>query len=116
MKILSKFCAFAMVFVFALSFGVSPAMGRGARGLATITGSVRDKKGAPLGGALIQLIREGAKQAIKQTYTAADGSFTAKIGRPLFARAIAQGFSEVLFESVQVNHLLRLPTDSIWSR
>jgi hypothetical protein len=104
MKIFSKFCAFAMVFAFALSLGVSPAMGRGARGLATITGSVRDNKGAPLGGALIQLIREGAKQAIKQTYTAADGSFTAKIPAGRYSlRAIAQGFSEVLFESVQVN-------------
>ena len=61
-------------------------------------------KSAPLGGALIQLIREGAKQAIKQTYTAADGSFTAKIPAGRYSlRAIAQGFSEVLFESVQVN-------------
>ena len=39
---------------------------------------MRDNKGALLAGALVQLIREGARQ-IKQTYTAADGSFSAKI-------------------------------------
>lgn len=104
MKIFSKLCAFVMVLAFALALNVTPAMGTGGRGLATITGTVRDNKGAPLGGALIQLIREGAKQAIKQTYTAADGSFSAKIPAGRYSlRAIAQGFGEVLFESVQVN-------------
>ena len=33
---------------------------KGTRGLATITGTVRDDKGLPLAGAVIQLIREGA--------------------------------------------------------
>ena len=104
MKILSKVCAFAMVLAFAFTTTASAAVGRGNRGLATITGTVRDNKGTPLAGALIQLIREGAKQAIKQTYTAADGSFSAKIPAGRYSlRAIAQGFSEVLFESVQVN-------------
>jgi len=93
-----------MVLAFAWALNVTPTMGRGARGLATVTGTVRDNKGAPLGGALIQLIRQGAKQAIKQTYTGADGSFSAKIPAGRYSlRAIAQGFSEVLFESVQVN-------------
>ena len=104
MRRLFKLCTFVMVLACALALNVTPTMGRGARGLATITGTVRDNKGAPLGGALIQLIREGAKQAIKQTYTAADGSFSAKIPAGRYSlRAIAQGFSEVLFESVQVN-------------
>ena len=99
-----KFCTFVMVLAFAWALNVTPTMGRGARGLATVTGTVRDNKGAPLGGALIQLIRQGAKQAIKQTYTGADGSFSAKIPAGRYSlRAIAQGFSEVLFESVQVN-------------
>src|SRR5437667_11864559 len=40
----------------------APAQGKGARGLATITGTVRDSKGMPLAGAVIQLIREGANQ------------------------------------------------------
>src|SRR5215510_11514258 len=103
MKILSKLCAFAMVLAFASAMNAAPT-GRGARGLATITGTVRDNKGTPLAGALIQLIREGAKRVIKETYTAADGSFSAKIPAGRYSlRAIAQGFSEVLFESVQVN-------------
>jgi hypothetical protein len=65
---------------------------------------VRDNKGAPLAGAMVQLIREGAKQIVKQTYTAADGSFSARIPAGKYSlKAIASGFSEVLFESVQVN-------------
>ena len=104
MRIFLKFGASVMVLAFALGLNVTPTMGRGARGLATVTGTVRDNKGAPLAGALIQLIREGAKQAIKQTYSAADGSFSAKIPAGRYSlRAIAKGFSEVLFESVQVN-------------
>lgn len=104
MRRLFKLCTFVMVLAFAWALNVTPTMGKGARGLATITGTVRDNKGAPLGGALIQLIREGAKQAVKQTYSGADGSFSAKIPAGRYSlRAIAQGFSEVLFESVQVN-------------
>jgi hypothetical protein len=104
MKIFSKFCAFAMVLSFAVASSAAPSGSRSSRGLATITGTVRDNKGTPLAGALIQLIREGAKRAIKETYTAADGSFSAKIPAGRYSlRAIAQGFSEVLFESVQVS-------------
>ncbi|HEY0348867.1 MAG TPA: carboxypeptidase-like regulatory domain-containing protein, partial [Pyrinomonadaceae bacterium] len=104
MKLFSKYCAFAMVIAVALTANALPAMGKGTRGLATITGTVRDNKGAPLAGALVQLIREGAKQIVKQTYTAADGSFSAKIPAGRYSlKAIAAGFSEVLFESVQVN-------------
>src|SRR2546423_13087903 len=79
MKIFSKYCAFAMVIAVALTANALPALGKGTRGLATISGSVRDNKGAPLAGAPVQLIREGAKKIVKQTYTAADGSFSAKI-------------------------------------
>ena len=78
--------------------------GKGVRGLATITGTVRDNKGLPLAGAVIQLIREGANQLVKQTSTAADGSFSARIPAGRYSlKAIAQGFGEVLFSSVQVN-------------
>ena len=102
MKIFSRLCALAIV-VAAVS-AVSAVPPRGTRGLATVTGTVRDNKGMPLAGALVQLIREGANQIIKQTYTAADGSFTAKIPAGKYSlKAIAVGFSEVLFESVQVN-------------
>lgn len=103
MNLIGKLCALAMVLSFAFTTSAAPANSRSSRGLATITGTVRDNKGTPLAGALIQLIREGAKQAIKQTYSAADGSFSARIPAGKYSlRAIAQGFSEVLFESVQV--------------
>jgi hypothetical protein len=80
------------------------AQAKGVRGLATITGTVRDDKGLPLAGAVIQLIREGANQLVKQTHTAADGSFSARIPAGRYSlKAIAEGFSEVLFSSVQVS-------------
>jgi Carboxypeptidase regulatory-like domain/TonB dependent receptor len=102
MKILSKLCAIAIVVAAVSTVGATPP--RGNRGLATVTGTVRDNKGMPLVGALVQLIREGAKQVVKQTYTAADGSFTARIPAGKYSlKAIAAGFSEVLFESVQVS-------------
>lgn len=102
MKIVSRLCAFAIVLAAVSAVNAVPP--KGTRGLATVTGTVRDNKGAPLAGALVQLIREGAKQIVKQTYTAADGSFTARIPAGKYSlKAIAAGFGEVLFESVQVN-------------
>ncbi len=104
MKILSRLCAFAIVVAAVSAVNAVPPNGKGSHGLATITGTVRDNKGVPLAGALVQLIREGAKQIVKQTYTAADGSFSAKIPAGKYSlKAVAAGFSEVLFESVQVN-------------
>jgi hypothetical protein len=80
------------------------AHGKGTRGLATITGTVRDNRGMPLAGALIQLIREGANKLVRETRTAADGSFSTKIPAGRYSlKAIANGFSEVLFSSVTVN-------------
>lgn len=90
-----------LTLVFAASM---PTPAKGSRGLATISGTVRDNKGAPLAGALIQLIREEAKQIVKQTRSAADGSFSTKIPAGRYSlKAIADGFNEVLFTSVQVN-------------
>lgn len=87
-----------MVTTFAAS-----AYGKGPRGLATVTGTVRDHRGMPLAGALIQMIREGANKIVKETRTAADGSFTAKIPAGRYSlKAVAAGFSEVLFSSVTV--------------
>ena len=78
--------------------------GKGTRGLATITGTVRDNRGLPLAGALIQLIREGANKMVRETRTAADGSFSAKIPAGRYSlKAVADGFSEVLFSSVAVS-------------
>lgn len=71
--------------------------------LATIAGSVKDSKGAPLPGAMISLIRDGAKEVVKQTVAKADGSFTTRVAPGRYGiRAIAAGFSEVVFDKVEV--------------
>jgi hypothetical protein len=70
--------------------------------LATITGSVRDNKGNPLAGALVSLLREGAKQ-VKEAKTDRYGNFIAKVMPGRYGiRAIANGFTEVAFNSVEV--------------
>jgi hypothetical protein len=80
------------------------AKGGASRRLGTVTGLVRNSKGAPLAGAIVRFIREGADTVSKQTSTAADGTFTARVfpGKYLLT-AIADGFREVSFNSVQVN-------------
>jgi hypothetical protein len=79
------------------------ALGLGSGALGTITGTVRDNKGNPLAGALITLLREGAQEIVKQTRSAADGSFTTKISPGRYSvRAEAAGFNQALFSSVQV--------------
>src|SRR5437016_1203372 len=94
----------ALIALAMLLTSVTPSFGKGTRAFGTITGTVRDNKGLPLAGAVIQMIREGANQIVKQTYSAADGSFSAKIPAGRYSlRAIANGFSEVLFSSVQVS-------------
>jgi hypothetical protein len=103
MKTIFRFSTPLVVLAVVLSMTVA-AQAKGVRGLATITGTVRDNKGLPLAGAVIQLIREGANQLVKQTYTAADGSFTARIPAGRYSlKAMAEGFGDVLFSSVQVS-------------
>ncbi len=70
----------------------------------SITGSVRDRRGNPLAGALIVLLRDGADEVVKQTRSAADGSFAARVapGRYLL-RAIAEGFTTATFSAVQIS-------------
>jgi hypothetical protein len=71
--------------------------------LATITGAVLDNKGNPVSGALISLLREGANKVIKQTRSDATGHFTTRISPGRYGiRAIAAGFNEVVFSSVEV--------------
>jgi Carboxypeptidase regulatory-like domain/TonB dependent receptor len=71
--------------------------------LATIAGSVKDSKGNPLAGAVISLIKEGAKAVVKETRSGADGSFSTKVPPGRYGiRAIAQGFNEVVFSAVEV--------------
>lgn len=77
--------------------------GGGGRAFGTISGLVKDSNGNPLAGAVISLIKEGASAVIKETRSAADGSFHARIAPGRYnIRAIADGFNEALFNSVQV--------------
>src|SRR5215212_2609935 len=72
------------------------------KSLATITGTVRDNRGNPLAGALISLVREGVK-TVKEARTDKDGNFIAKVLPGRYGiKAIATGFSEVVFTSVDV--------------
>jgi hypothetical protein len=78
-------------------------LGNGGRNLATITGSVRDNKGNPLGGALVSLLRDGAREVIKEVRSTADGTFSARINPGRYSlRATASGFNEALFSAVDV--------------
>lgn len=81
----------------------APAVSTGKGNLATITGAVIDNKGNPVSGALISLLRDGASKVIKQTHSDAAGRFTARISPGRYGiRAIAAGFNEVVFSSVEV--------------
>ncbi|HYG11479.1 MAG TPA: carboxypeptidase-like regulatory domain-containing protein [Pyrinomonadaceae bacterium] len=94
-----------LLFALFLTTEATPAAGAGgARKLGIVSGSVRDHKGKPLAGALVQLLRDGANHVTKQTRTAADGTFTARIvpGRYLLT-ALAEGFNATTFNAVQVN-------------
>ena len=104
MRKLFKLTAPLVALAVLIGMTVTSVQGKGARGFATITGTVRDNRGMPLAGAMIQLIREGANKLVKQTYTDATGNFSARIPAGRYSlKAIAAGFSEVLFSSVQVN-------------
>lgn len=71
--------------------------------LATITGVVHDNKGNAVAGALISLLKEGASKVIKQTRSDSAGRFSTRISPGRYGiRAIAAGFNEVVFSSVEV--------------
>jgi hypothetical protein len=73
------------------------------KSLATITGTVKDNKGNPLSGALVSLLREGAKHVVKEARTDEKGNYIAKVQPGRYGiRAIATGFSEVVFSSIEV--------------
>lgn len=72
------------------------------KSLATITGSVRDHRGNPLSGALVSLVREGLN-TVKEARTDKQGNFSAKVSPGRYGiKAIATGFSEVVFSAVDV--------------
>jgi hypothetical protein len=83
--------------------GTTAASGGSSRALGTITGTVTDNKGNPVAGAIVSLLRDGAKEVVKQTRTAMDGSFSAKISPGRYSvQAIAEGFNAALFSSVEI--------------
>ena len=94
---------FALVVVSAL-LALDAPLTLGNKGtLATIAGSVRDSKGKPLAGAVISLLKDGVPEVVKQARTGADGRFSTKVLPGRYGiRAIAEGFNEVVFTSVEV--------------
>lgn len=104
MKKLFRFSAPLVTLAVVVTTFATTTYGKSTRGLATITGTVRDNRGMPLAGALIQLIREGANKVVKETRSATDGSFSTRIPAGKYSlKAVATGFSEVLFSSVTVS-------------
>lgn len=90
--VLSALCGANAVTIFA-----------GGRHLATITGSVRDNHGNPLAGAVVAMLRDGVDDVIKETRSAADGTFNARVTPGRYSlRAVADGFGTALFSSVDV--------------
>jgi hypothetical protein len=90
--------------VFSASLCVQVPTASASRGnLATITGAVLDNKGNPVSGALISFLKDGASKIIKQTRSDVTGRFTTRISPGRYGiRAIATGFNEVIFSSVEV--------------
>jgi hypothetical protein len=72
------------------------------KSLATITGTVRDNRGNPLVGAVVSLVRQGMK-TVKEARTDRQGNFIAKVLPGRYGiKAMANGFSEVVFTEVDV--------------
>ena len=76
---------------------------RRASSLGTISGAVLDARGNPVSGALVKILRDGFNEVVKETKSASDGTFAARVtpGRYLI-RALADGFTPATFSSVQV--------------
>jgi hypothetical protein len=72
-------------------------------GLGRISGTVLDAQGNPVPGAVVKILRDGFNEVVKETKSAPDGSFVARVtpGRYL-VRALADGFTPATFTSVQV--------------
>ncbi|HEX7774011.1 MAG TPA: carboxypeptidase-like regulatory domain-containing protein [Pyrinomonadaceae bacterium] len=94
---------FGLSLIALVSLITSDALAAGSKkSLATITGTVLDNRGNPLQGAVVMLVREGVK-AVKEARTDRQGNFVAKVVPGRYGiKAIANGFSEVVFTSVDV--------------
>ncbi len=94
---------FSLSLIALVSFITSDALAAGSnKSLATISGTVRDNRGNPLAGALVSLMREGFK-TVKEARTDKHGNFITKVLPGRYGiKAIAYGFSEVVFTEVDV--------------
>jgi hypothetical protein len=94
---------FALSLIALVSFITSDVIAAGSsKSLATISGTVRDNRGNPLAGALVSLVREGVK-TVKEARTDKQGNFIARVLPGRYGiKAIANGFSEVVFTQVDV--------------
>ena len=94
---------FGLSLIALVSIISSDALAAGSKkSLATITGTVLDNRGNPLQGAVVMLVREGVK-AVKEARTDRQGNFVAKVAPGKYGiKAIANGFTEVVFTSVDV--------------
>ena len=81
-----------------------PGGARRGSSLGTISGAVLDRAGNPVAGALVKILRDGFNEVVKETKSAADGTFAARVtpGRYLI-RALADGFTPATFSSVEVS-------------
>jgi hypothetical protein len=72
--------------------------------LGTISGTVLDARGNPVSGALVKILRDGFNEVVKETKSAADGTFATRVtpGRYLL-RALAEGFTPATFSAVEVS-------------
>ncbi|HSE17159.1 MAG TPA: carboxypeptidase-like regulatory domain-containing protein [Pyrinomonadaceae bacterium] len=94
---------FSLSLIALVSFITSDALAAGSnKSLATISGTVRDNRGTPLVGAVVSLMREGFK-TVKEARTDKQGNFITKVLPGRYGiKAIANGFSEVVFAEVDV--------------
>jgi hypothetical protein len=94
---------FSLSLIALVSIVTSDALAAGSnKSLATITGTVRDNRGNPLVGAVVSLVRQGVK-TVKEARTDRQGNFIAKVLPGRYGiKAIANGFSEVVFTEVDV--------------
>src|SRR5205085_344718 len=84
--------------------GAEPPGGARRSSLGTISGAVLDRAGNPVAGALVKILRDGFNEVVKETKSASDGTFAARVtpGRYLI-RALADGFTPATFSSVEVS-------------
>ena len=94
---------FSLFLIALVSFITSDTLAASSKkSLATISGTVRDHRGNPLSGALVSLVREGFK-TVKEARTDREGNFVTKVLPGRYGiKAIANGFSAVVFAEVDV--------------